>query len=114
MPQSMVHSITLTNNARHRLISLSEAKGEVQALRVEIEGGGCSGFQYKMELVDVGLEGDIEISNGKARAYVDSGSLALMDGSIIDFVEELIGSQFVIINPKAKSACGCGVSFSLA
>jgi len=114
MPQDRPHSISMTVNAQKMLMGLSAAKGAPQALRVEIEGGGCSGFQYRMELVEAAQDEDIEVALGAARAYIDSGSLGLMDGSIIDYVEELIGSQFVIINPKAKSACGCGVSFSLS
>ena len=82
-------------------------------LRVMVEGGGCSGFQYKLDLVNDRDPEEAEIQFNGATALVDEVSAPLMAGAIIDYVEELVGSQFKILNPLAVSSCGCGVSFSL-
>lgn len=109
----MTHKITLTASAAKRIKTLAQDAQKPLMLRIMVEGGGCSGFQYKLDMVaekDAEFE---EISYDGATALVDNVSLPLMDGSIIDYVEELIGSQFKIINPNATSSCGCGISFSV-
>ena len=80
---------------------------------VAVDGGGCSGFQYRFELVDTAEEGDIRLERDGAAALVDEMSMAMLKGSEIDFVDELAGAEFRIRNPNAKSSCGCGVSFSI-
>jgi iron-sulfur cluster assembly accessory protein len=82
-------------------------------LRVAVEGGGCSGFQYQFDLVDAAEPQDLRIERDGAAALVDDVSLAFLKGSVIDFVEELAGAEFRVRNPNAKSSCGCGVSFSI-
>ena len=82
-------------------------------LRVAVEGGGCSGFQYQFDLVDAVQEDDLKVERDGAAAVVDVVSLALLGGSEIDFVDELAGAEFRVRNPNAKSSCGCGVSFSI-
>lgn len=82
-------------------------------LRVAVEGGGCSGFQYQFDLVDAAQDDDLRVERDGAAAVVDIVSLALLGGSEIDFVDELAGAEFRIHNPNAKSSCGCGVSFSI-
>jgi iron-sulfur cluster insertion protein len=82
-------------------------------LRVAVEGGGCSGFQYQFDLVDAAQDDDLRVERDGAAALVDVVSLALLRGSEIDFVDELAGAEFRIRNPNAKSSCGCGVSFSI-
>lgn len=82
-------------------------------LRVAVEGGGCSGFQYQFELVDAAQDDDLRIERDGVAALVDVVSLALLKGSEIDFVDELAGAEFRVRNPNAKSSCGCGVSFSI-
>lgn len=82
-------------------------------LRVAVEGGGCSGFQYLFDLVDAAQPDDLKIERDGAAAVIDETSLALLKGSEIDYVEELAGAEFRIRNPNAKSSCGCGVSFSI-
>jgi iron-sulfur cluster assembly accessory protein len=82
-------------------------------LRVAVEGGGCSGFQYQFDLVDAAESDDYRIERNGAAALVDVVSMALLKGSEIDFVDELAGAEFRVRNPNAKSSCGCGVSFSI-
>ena len=82
-------------------------------LRVGVEAGGCSGFQYQFDLVDAADDDDLKVERDGAAALVDVISLALLKGSEIDFVDELAGAEFRIRNPNAKSSCGCGVSFSI-
>jgi len=108
-----VESVTLSEAAARRLHALSQAEGRPLMLRVAVDGGGCSGFQYRMDLVEAGDADDLRIERDGAAALVDPISLPLLAGSEIDFVDELIGAQFKVRNPQAKSSCGCGVSFSL-
>ena len=82
-------------------------------LRVAVEGGGCSGFQYQFALVDAAQPDDLRVEQDGAAALVDEMSLVLLKGSVIDYVDELAGAEFKIRNPNAKSSCGCGVSFSI-
>ena len=82
-------------------------------LRVAVDAGGCSGFQYRFDLVEASGEDDVKVERDGAAAVVDVISLALLNGSEIDFVDELAGAEFRIRNPNAKSSCGCGVSFSI-
>ncbi|HEX2943857.1 MAG TPA: iron-sulfur cluster insertion protein ErpA [Rhodopila sp.] len=83
------------------------------ALRVAVLAGGCSGFQYKFELDGQPQPDDLVIQHGPARVIVDPASLDLLAGSELDFTDELMGSHFAVRNPNAKSACGCGTSFSV-
>jgi len=82
-------------------------------LRVAVDGGGCSGFQYRFELVHDAEADDIRISAADQTALVDPVSLPFLKGSEIDFQDDLAGAQFVVRNPNAASSCGCGVSFSI-
>lgn len=83
-----------------------------QALRVAVEGGGCSGFQYDIKL-DQPSADDLVLEGSGEKVVVDSVSLPFLAGATIDFTEELIGARFVIDNPNASSSCGCGTSFSM-
>ena len=105
--------ITLTDAAARRLADLSDAEGRVLMLRVAVDGGGCSGFQYRFDLVSDAEPDDIRVENAGQAALVDDVSVAFLSGSEIDFVDELAGSEFKIRNPNARSSCGCGVSFSV-
>lgn len=109
----MDHNISLTASAARQIARLSEKAGQPVFLRVIVEGGGCSGFQYKLDLVNEIKDDDIQITYDGATALVDEISVPFMTGSMIDYVEELVGSQFKILNPQAVSSCGCGVSFAL-
>ncbi|MEE4345396.1 MAG: iron-sulfur cluster assembly accessory protein [Paracoccaceae bacterium] len=101
----------VTPRAFARLAEIGAA-GQGQALRVAVEGGGCSGFQYEIKL-DQPAPDDLVLEGEGERVVVDSVSLPFLAGAVIDFSEELIGARFVIENPNASSSCGCGISFSM-
>lgn len=103
----------LSASAARRLAELAEAAGRPQMLRVAVDGGGCSGFQYRFELVDGAEADDLRIEQDGQTALVDPVSVPFLKGSEIAFVDELAGAQFVVRNPNAASSCGCGVSFSI-
>ena len=103
---------TVTDRAFARLAEIAEAMGEARALRVAVEGGGCSGFHYDIKLDDP-AEGDLVLEQGGQKVLIDPVSLPFLAGARIDFSEELIGARFVIDNPTASSSCGCGTSFSI-
>ncbi len=105
--------VSLSPSAARRLLDLSAQEGSPVMLRVAVEGGGCSGFQYQFDLVQTAEPDDLKVERDGAAALVDEVSLELLKGSEIDFVDELAGSQFRVRNPNAKSSCGCGVSFSV-
>ena len=109
----MTPDSSLSSSAAKRILALSAAEGRPLMLRVAVEGGGCSGFQYQFDLVEAAEPDDLKIERDGAAAVVDVVSLALLKGSEIDFVDELAGAEFRIRNPNAKSSCGCGVSFSI-
>ena len=106
-------AVTLSPAAARRLHAISAAEGREMMLRVAVEGGGCSGFQYKFDLVDAAEPDDLKVELDGAAALVDEVSLALLNGSVIDFADELAAAEFRVKNPNAKSSCGCGVSFSI-
>jgi iron-sulfur cluster insertion protein len=105
--------LTLSPAAARRIRAIGETEGRAVMLRVAVEGGGCSGFQYQFDLVDRAEPDDLRIERDGAAALVDEVSLVLLKGSEIDFVDELAGAEFRVRNPNAKSSCGCGVSFSI-
>ncbi|MDR7229262.1 iron-sulfur cluster assembly accessory protein [Caulobacter sp. BE264] len=105
--------LTLSENAARRIKAIAQTEGRPLMLRVAVDGGGCSGFQYRFDLVDTVEDDDLKVERDGAAALVDVVSLALLKGSEIDFVDELAGAEFRVRNPNAKSSCGCGVSFSI-
>jgi iron-sulfur cluster assembly accessory protein len=105
--------LTLSPSAAQRIHAIGKAEGRPLMLRVAVEGGGCSGFQYQFDLVETAQPDDLRVERDGAAAVVDEMSLALLKGSEIDFVDELAGAEFRVRNPNAKSSCGCGVSFSI-
>ena len=105
--------LTLSPSAAQRIHAIGRAEGKPLMLRVAVEGGGCSGFQYQFDLVEAANDDDLKVERDGAAALVDVISLALLKGSEIDYVDELAGAEFKIRNPNAKSSCGCGVSFSI-
>jgi iron-sulfur cluster assembly accessory protein len=106
-------NVTLSEAAARRIQALALDEGRPLMLRVAVAAGGCSGFQYEFDLVDEAQTEDLTIERDGAKAVVDEVSMVLLKGSQIDFVDELVGAQFRINNPNAKSSCGCGVSFSI-
>lgn len=105
--------LTLSSAAAQRLQALGLAEGKPIMLRIAVEGGGCSGFQYQLDLVDQAQPDDLRVERDGVAALVDEMSLVMLKGSEIDYVDELAGAEFKIRNPNAKSSCGCGVSFSI-
>ena len=101
----------VTPRAFERLAEIG-ASDQGKALRVAVEGGGCSGFQYEIDL-DEPREDDLILEGSGQKVVVDSVSLPFLANAGIDFSEELIGARFVIDNPNATSSCGCGTSFSM-
>lgn len=101
----------VTKRAFERLSEIG-AGDQGQALRVAVEGGGCSGFQYEIKL-DTPAEDDLVLTGDGESVVVDAVSLPFLAGATIDFTEELIGARFTIDNPNASSSCGCGTSFSM-
>lgn len=100
--------------AAERICILIQQQGEQASfLRITVEGGGCSGFQYKFALDQTSQEGDTLFTQGNAQVVVDATSLALLQDSTLDYTEDLAQSTFIIQNPNAASKCGCGNSFSL-
>lgn len=102
----------VTERAFARLAEINAATGEMKALRVAVEGGGCSGFQYDIRLDDPAPD-DLVLDGGGQKVLIDPVSLPFLANAVIDFSDELIGARFVIENPNATSSCGCGTSFSI-
>lgn len=109
----MNDTIDLTSSAAARVAAIAAKQARPAILRLSVEGGGCSGFQYKFGLAD-GVEADdsVAVRDG-VRLVVDSVSLDLVQGAAVDYVESLGGSAFKVTNPNAASGCGCGSSFSV-
>ena len=105
--------LTLSSAAAQRLQALGHSEGKPIMLRIAVEGGGCSGFQYQLDLVDEAQPDDLRLERDGVAALIDEMSLVMLKGSEIDYVDELAGAEFKIRNPNAKSSCGCGVSFSI-
>lgn len=105
--------LTLSQAAAKRLKAIGASEGRPLMLRVAVDGGGCSGFQYRFDLVDTAEPDDLKVERDGAAALVDSISLDLLRGAEIDFADELAAAEFRVRNPNAKSSCGCGVSFSI-
>jgi len=104
--------VSVTERAARRIAEIMAGEG-ARALRVSVEGGGCSGFQYKFDLVAEREADDLVIERDGAVVLIDEMSAGYLEGSEIDFVDELIGASFKIQNPNATAACGCGTSFSM-
>jgi iron-sulfur cluster insertion protein len=110
-----MEQFAVTDRAAARIAEIvAETKPDAEiALRVAVLAGGCSGFQYRFELDKQTQPDDLIIERGPARVVVDAVSLDLLSGSELDYTDELMGSHFAVRNPNAKSACGCGTSFSI-
>jgi iron-sulfur cluster assembly accessory protein len=109
----MAASVTVTDRAAHKIGEILSREPAGTMLRVSVEGGGCSGFQYKFDTERSRADGDIIIEKSGTTVLIDPTSLDYMAGSEIDYVDDLIGSSFKINNPKATASCGCGTSFAL-
>ncbi|MBE7185049.1 MAG: iron-sulfur cluster insertion protein ErpA [Methylobacterium mesophilicum] len=111
--QTETKGVAVTEAAAKRIARIVAKEPGKSALRVSVEGGGCSGFSYKFDLVSDRNDDDIAIERDGATVLIDDLSLVYMGGSVIDFVDDLMGQSFQIKNPNAVASCGCGTSFSI-
>jgi len=108
-----VPTMTLSPSAAARVAAIAAKQGKPAILRLAVEGGGCSGFQYKFGLADAPAADDLIVERDGVTLVVDAISLDLVAGSVVDYVESLGGAAFRVENPQAASGCGCGASFAV-
>jgi iron-sulfur cluster assembly accessory protein len=113
MDNTTVVDITVTERAARRIGEILRGEPPGTMLRVSVEGGGCSGFQYKFDIDRAQADDDLVIQRDGATVLIDQTSVGYLAGSEIDFVDDLIGASFRVNNPQATASCGCGTSFSL-
>jgi iron-sulfur cluster assembly accessory protein len=106
-------TVTVSERAAGRISEILHGEGAGAMLRVSVEGGGCSGFQYKFDIERSQAPDDLVVARGGATVLIDPVSLNYLSGSEIDFVDDLIGASFRVVNPNATASCGCGTSFAL-
>ncbi|MBA4161915.1 MAG: iron-sulfur cluster insertion protein ErpA [Novosphingobium sp.] len=106
-------TMTLSPSAAARVAAIAAKQGKPAILRLSVEGGGCSGFQYKFALADHAETDDLVVERDGVTLVIDSVSLDLVAGSVVDYVESLGGAAFKVENPQAASGCGCGSSFAI-
>ncbi|WP_374285229.1 iron-sulfur cluster insertion protein ErpA [Novosphingobium sp.] len=106
-------TMTLSPAAAARVAAIAAKQGKPAMLRLSVEGGGCSGFQYKFGLADAAEADDLAVETDGVTLVVDPVSLDLVAGSVVDYVESLGGAAFKVENPQAASGCGCGSSFAI-
>jgi iron-sulfur cluster assembly accessory protein len=105
--------LTITERAAKRIGQILKTEGDGAMLRISVEGGGCSGFQYKFNVERIQADDDTVISRDAVVVLVDPASVPFLAGSEVDFVDDLIGASFRVSNPNATASCGCGTSFSI-
>src|SRR6201993_1026282 len=110
---TMTTAVTISERAARRIGEILKTEGDGAMLRISVEGGGCSGFQYKFDVEHAQAEDDLVIARDSAVVLVDSASVPFLAGSEVDFVDDLIGASFRVVNPNATASCGCGTSFSI-
>ena len=109
----MTAGVTISERAARRIGEILKREGGGAMLRISVEGGGCSGFQYKFDVDRAKADDDVVIERDSAVVLVDSASAPFLAGSEVDFVDDLIGACFRVHNPNATASCGCGTSFSI-
>ena len=105
--------VSLSESAAQRICDLVQEEGTDSFLRIQVQGGGCKGFQYSFDLDKEIQEGDQIFEKNGAKVVVDESSLEVIAGSEVDYKQDLIGAAFLLTNPNASSSCGCGNSFSI-
>ena len=113
MQTDTLQPVTLSASAAARVNKVLAREAPGSSLRVAVDGGGCSGFQYSFKIVGSQEPEDLVLERDGARVLIDPVSIDYMKGSEIDFVDDLIGQSFKIHNPNATASCGCGTSFAL-
>jgi iron-sulfur cluster assembly accessory protein len=106
-------NIILTDRAARRIGEILATEPQGAMLRISVNGGGCSGFQYGFDVDQARQNDDVVVERNGATVLIDETSMGFLKGSIVDFVDDLMGQSFRIENPQATSSCGCGTSFSL-
>ena len=109
----MTETVTISTSAARRISEILKAEPPGTMLRISVEGGGCSGFQYKFDFDRSKAEDDVLLTRDQAAVLLDPVSLQYMAGSEIDYVDDLIGASFKVKNPLATASCGCGTSFTI-
>src|SRR5918994_1010415 len=109
----MTENVIITERAARRIGQILKSEGDGAMLRISVEGGGCSGFQYKFDVERTRADDDLVIARDGAAVVVDPASVPFLAGSEVDFVDDLIGASFRVANPNATASCGCGTSFSI-
>jgi iron-sulfur cluster assembly accessory protein len=109
----MTATVTVSETAARRIGEILSREADGAKLRVSVEGGGCSGFQYKFDIEREQADDDTVIMRDAATVLIDPVSLGYLAGAEIDFVDDLIGASFKIVNPNVTASCGCGTSFAL-
>jgi iron-sulfur cluster assembly accessory protein len=109
----MTVNVVISERAARRIGEILNTEGAGAMLRISVEGGGCSGFQYKFDIERKKADDDVVIARDNAVVLVDPASVPFLAGSELDFVDDLIGASFRVLNPNATASCGCGTSFSI-
>ena len=109
----MTENVTMTERAARRIGEILRSEPAGSMLRVSVEGGGCSGFQYKFGFEQAKAADDLVLAGNGATVLIDPVSVKYMEGAEIDYVDDLIGASFKVNNPVATASCGCGTSFSI-
>lgn len=109
----MTASVTISERAARRIDEILKSEGGGAKMRISVEGGGCSGFQYKFDVERSQADDDLVIARDGVELLVDPASAPFLAGSEVDFVDDLIGASFRVVNPNATASCGCGTSFSI-
>ncbi len=113
MTDTATANVTISERAARRIGDILKSEGDGAMLRISVEGGGCSGFQYKFDVDRAKADDDLVIARADAVVLVDAASAPFLAGSEVDFVDDLIGASFRVVNPNATASCGCGTSFSV-
>ncbi|MDI9849830.1 iron-sulfur cluster assembly accessory protein [Rhodoblastus sp. 17X3] len=113
MTELVAEQVVATERALKRVAEVLRDEAPGSFLRISVNGGGCSGFQYSFDIVPAAEEGDIILGDSESRLALDPISLDYIKGAQIDFVDDLMGSSFRIENPNATASCGCGTSFAI-
>jgi iron-sulfur cluster assembly accessory protein len=113
MSETVTETVTMTERAARRIGEILKSEPSGSMLRVSVEGGGCSGFQYKFGFEQAKGDDDLVLAGSGATVLIDPMSVKYMAGAEIDYVDDLIGASFKVNNPVATASCGCGTSFSI-
>jgi iron-sulfur cluster assembly accessory protein len=113
MTELVAEQVVATERALKRVAEVLRGEAPGSFLRVSVNGGGCSGFQYSFDILPAAEDGDVILGDSEARLAIDPVSLDFLKGSRIDFVDDLMGSSFRVENPNATASCGCGTSFAI-